>query len=61
MTVLIVVAAIVGTVALIGTIVLIAHKIEKNRSEALQAAAGAEPKRQPSALPFHRINCWNGG
>ncbi len=39
MTVLIVVAAIVGTLALIGTIVVIALKIEKKRSEALQAAA----------------------
>ncbi len=38
MTVLIV-AAIVGTLALIGTIVVIALKIEKKRSEALQAAA----------------------
>ncbi len=38
MTVLIVVAAIVGTLALIGTVVVIALKIEKKRSEALQAA-----------------------
>jgi hypothetical protein len=39
MTVLIVVAIVVGVLALIGTIVVIAIKIEKKRSEALQAAA----------------------
>ncbi len=39
MTVLIVVAAIVGTLGLIGTVVVIALKIEKKRSAALQAAA----------------------
>ena len=52
MNVLIVAAIIVGVLALIGTIVVVALKIEKKRSEALQAAAGAEPKRQPSALPL---------
>ncbi len=51
MNVLIVAAIVVGVLALIGTIVVVALKIEKKRSEALQAAAGAEPKRQPSALP----------
>ncbi len=52
-----IVAAIVGMLALIGTIVVVALKAEKKRSEALRAAAGAEPKRQPSALPLrpHRL------
>ena len=52
MNVLIVAAIIVGMLALIGTIIVVALKIEKKRPEALQAAAGAEPKRQPSALPL---------
>ena len=39
MTVLIVVAIVVGALALIGTIIVVARKIEKNCSEALQAAA----------------------
>ncbi len=39
MTVLIVAAIVVGVLALIGTIVVVALKIEKKRSEALQAAA----------------------
>ena len=34
-----IVAAIVGMLALIGTIIVVALKIEKKRSEALQAAA----------------------
>ncbi len=61
MNALIVAAIVVGVLALIGTIVVVALKAEKKRSEALQAAAGAEAKRQPSALPFGLINCWNGG
>ena len=54
MNVLIVAAIVVGVLALIGTIIVvaIALKLEKKRSEALQAAAGADPKRQPSALPL---------
>ncbi len=52
MNVLIVAAVVVGVLALIGTIVVVALKAEKKRSEALQAAAWAEPKRQPSALPL---------
>ena len=39
MNVLIVAAIIVGVLALIGTIVVVALKAEKKRSEALQAAA----------------------
>ena len=49
---LIVAAIVVGTLALTGTIVVVALKIEKKRSEALQAAGGTEPKRQSSDLPL---------
>ena len=52
MNALIVAAIVVGMLALIGTIIVVALKVEKKRSEALQAAVGAEPKRQPSALPL---------
>ena len=52
MNALIVAAIVVGMLALIATIVVVALKAEKKRSEALQAAVGAEPKRQPSALPL---------
>ena len=58
---LIVAAIVVGVLALIGTIIVVALKIEKKRSEALQAAAGAEPKRQPSALPLGLINWGTAG
>ncbi len=52
MNALIVAAIVVGVLGLIGTIIVVALKAEKKRSEALRAAAGAEPKRQPSALPL---------
>ena len=52
MNVLIVAAIVVGVLALI----VVALKAEKKRSEALQAAAGAEPKRQPSVYPFGLTN-----
>ncbi|MCH8936579.1 MAG: hypothetical protein IIB90_12700, partial [Gemmatimonadetes bacterium] len=62
MNVLIVAAIIVGVLALIGTIVVVALKAEKKRSEALQAAAERmkftfSRKGDPNLLdrlkPFH--------